>query len=91
MDADHIDVTATPGTEGTMNITIQVPASWIGVPLRIRVEPDELAQTELTAKERHARGLAAMERLAARGGLGIEDPVAWQREIRKDRPLPGRE
>ena len=22
---------------------------------------------------------------------GIEDPVAWQREIRKDRPLPGRE
>jgi hypothetical protein len=20
----------------------------------------------------------------------IEDPVAWQREIRKDRPLPGR-
>ena len=21
----------------------------------------------------------------------IEDPVAWQREIRKDRPLPGRE
>jgi antitoxin component of MazEF toxin-antitoxin module len=25
-------------------------------------------------------------------GLGmIKDPVAWQREIRKDRPLPGRE
>ncbi len=22
---------------------------------------------------------------------GIEDPAAWQREIRKDRPLPGRE
>ena len=21
----------------------------------------------------------------------IEDPVAWQREIRKDRPLPGRD
>lgn len=25
-------------------------------------------------------------------GLGsIKDPVAWQREIRKDRPLPGRD
>jgi antitoxin component of MazEF toxin-antitoxin module len=22
---------------------------------------------------------------------GISDPVAWQREIRKDRPLPGRD
>ena len=22
---------------------------------------------------------------------GITDPVAWQREIRKDRPLPGRD
>ena len=22
---------------------------------------------------------------------GIKDPVKWQREIRKDRPLPGRE
>lgn len=29
---------------------------------------------------------------AAPGGLaGIKDPVAWQREVRKDRPLPGRD
>lgn len=29
---------------------------------------------------------------AAPGGLAsIKDPVAWQRELRKDRPLPGRE
>ncbi|RZK37743.1 MAG: hypothetical protein EOO61_08610 [Hymenobacter sp.] len=29
----------------------------------------------------------------ARGGSGtsITDPVAWQREIRQDRPLPGRD
>lgn len=34
----------------------------------------------------------ALERLAAAAGLShIEDPVEWQREIRKDRPLPGRE
>lgn len=34
----------------------------------------------------------ALERLAARGGLtGITDPIEWQRSVRKDRPLPGRE
>jgi hypothetical protein len=34
---------------------------------------------------------AALKEIADRGGLGIEDPSEWQREIRKDRPLPGRE
>lgn len=33
-----------------------------------------------------------LERLAASKAFAeIDDPVAWQREIRKDRPLPGRE
>lgn len=34
-----------------------------------------------------------MEEIAKRGTAfkEIEDPGAWQREIRKDRPLPGRE
>ena len=42
--------------------------------------------------ECRARALAALRRLAARGGIrSIPDPVAWQREQRKDRPLPGRE
>ena len=42
--------------------------------------------------ERRERALAALQRLAARGGIrSIPDPVAWQREQRKDRPLPGRE
>jgi len=33
-----------------------------------------------------------MEQIAERGTVfkSIQDPVAWQREIRKDRPLPGR-
>ena len=34
----------------------------------------------------------ALAKIAARGGVkSIPDPVAWQREIRKDRPLPGRD
>ncbi len=33
----------------------------------------------------------AVRNLQAIGAFGtIKDPVAWQREIRKDRPLPGR-
>ena len=39
-------------------------------------------------------GVAAaliMEKMASRKALSeIKDPSAWQREIRKDRPLPGR-
>ena len=32
-----------------------------------------------------------MEKMAARNALSeIKDPSAWQREIRKDRPLPSR-
>ena len=38
------------------------------------------------------RMAAALQRMADRQALSyIDDPAAWQREIRKDRPLPGRE
>ena len=46
-------------------------------------------------KNSEPNGKQAMEilqKIADRGGIqSILDPVAWQREIRKDRPLPGRE
>jgi hypothetical protein len=36
--------------------------------------------------------LAALRQLQERGTFRqITDPVAWQREIRQDRPLPGRD
>lgn len=40
-----------------------------------------------------ARRKQALEELRALGGLGniIPDPAAWQRELREDRPLPGRD
>ena len=40
-----------------------------------------------------AKMVAALEKLAALGTLEktIPDPVAWQREIREDRPLPERD
>ena len=33
---------------------------------------------------------AALEALAAGGGPSIPDPVEWERDVRTDRPLPGR-
>ena len=51
--------------------------------------PGESAQGK---RARGARMAAALERIAARGGIqSIPDPAAWQREMREDRPLPGRD
>ena len=42
--------------------------------------------------ERGRRMVEILEKLAAMNAFSeISDPVEWQREIRKDRPLPGRE
>ena len=47
---------------------------------------------EETESGRGRRMAAVLQRMADRGALAhIDDPAAWQREIRKDRPLPGRE
>lgn len=39
------------------------------------------------AERQHHLGIVAK----GGSGLSIPDPVAWQREIRADRPLPGRD
>ena len=37
------------------------------------------------------RAMAILQKIADRGGIeSIPDPDKWLREIRKDRPLPGR-
>ncbi len=47
--------------------------------------------TEQEAGQR-VKTLDSLRRIAARGGIkNIPDPARWQREIRQDRPLPGRE
>jgi len=57
----------------------------------IRVYVTVLDQTP-TITDRGKRMAEFLERLAASNAFkDIEDPSEWQREIRKDRPLPGRE
>jgi hypothetical protein len=51
---------------------------------------DGTAHTDTTTQGQ--RMAQALERLAEANAFAhIQDPVEWQREIRKDRPLPGRE
>lgn len=56
----------------------------------------KLAKTENVTKRQGFNGsevATIMAEIAARGTAfqDIDDPVAWQKEIRQDRPLPGRD
>lgn len=56
------------------------------LPVRRRRETPEQRAARI------AEAIGALERLAAAGAFDhIEDPGEWQREIREDRPLPGRD
>jgi hypothetical protein len=60
-----------------------------GVPVQVTL----LQQPKtLSDEERRRRILETLNALAASGAAAaFGDPLEWQREIRKDRPLPGRE
>ncbi len=52
----------------------------------------ESASPSISDAQRRARLAEALENAAALDPYGeIADPVAWQREQREERPLPGRE
>lgn len=70
---------------GRMHVLLSVPGS-SDLPKRKRVVPT-------ASPEMLARRLEALEAVRAMGGLKdlIPDPAAWQREIREDVVLPGRE
>jgi hypothetical protein len=61
---------------------------------RVRVHVTLLDPVPTDEEEviRGRRRAEALERLAARGGVAsVPDPLAWEREMREDRPLPGRD
>jgi hypothetical protein len=60
----------------------------LALPVSVTILRDE----PFSAAQAGERMAAALEKLAASQSVaGIEDPVAWQRETRRDRPLPGRD
>jgi|KNS12BottometaT_FD_k123_96126_2 hypothetical protein len=58
----------------------------------ISVQVTFIEESSLPKDRSHGQEMAIiLEKLAASGTLSkIKDPVSWQREIRKDRSLPGR-
>lgn len=61
----------------------------------VRLLNEKLAKRETVSLKKEPNGKEIAEIMAEMAGRGlafqdITDPVAWQRETRKDRPLPGR-
>jgi hypothetical protein len=65
------------------------PPSQQSMPVHVTVLQEEEAQAPIVRGPGMAR---ALEEIAKAGGLSsISDPAEWQRELRRDRPLPLRE
>jgi hypothetical protein len=69
---------------------------WIGpAPPPSPAVPVHVTLLEERTEHSPNRGRAmasALEALARAGGISaIPEPAAWQRDVRRDRPLPGRE
>ncbi len=66
-------------------------ASAEGIPVEVTVLRDRRLSAS-RASDAGKRMAAALEKLADSGAVAdIEDPVTWQRRIRQDRRLPGRD
>ena len=69
----------------------QAPESQTDMPLRV----DVTALEQQVPSDEHARGhamAALLDQLAERRTFSaISDPLKWQRELRQDRVLPGRD
>lgn len=60
--------------------------------VRVRVTILDKVPLPSTEDTQGSRMAAALAKIAARGSLcQIPDPALWERDIRQDRPLPGRE
>jgi hypothetical protein len=58
----------------------------------VRVHVTLLEPVTAPVPEQGRRMAEALERLAALAGVAsVADPMAWEREMRQDRPLPGRD
>jgi hypothetical protein len=76
-----------PNADGTVHLPLPSDLRNSRVRVTATLEAD-IPESEQPSRE---MALAALKRLRERGTFrGIADPVAWQREIRSDRPLPGR-
>ena len=90
------------GADGSLKLLVPLPA-WLKPGRRhivLVVEEAPGARAKASAKTsampskkvnaKRSNPVDALRKIARKGGVGIKDPVAWQRAERRDRPLPGR-
>ncbi len=66
----------------------QIPRQWRQRPIKVQVTMlDDLPKPEISANN---KAVEILQKIADNGGPGIDDPVAWEREMRQDNPLLGR-
>ena len=76
--------------DGTLHLPL--PAELRGGKIRVEAKMEAVEKSEVSEEQRKAELLEIMERIRARNPFkDITDPVAWQREMREDVVLPGRE
>jgi hypothetical protein len=79
-----------PDPDGSVHLPL--PADMRQGKVRVIATLIPVAESPELDAERRVLTMASLRRIAARGGIRhISDPTRWQREIRQDRPLPGRE
>jgi hypothetical protein len=79
-----VETVAEVDASGWLSIRVPAPAGCSPGPVEALV----VLQTRDGATTESA--VDCLERIAQAGGLDIEDPVAWQREVRSERSLPNR-
>ena len=71
-------------------LTMNVPVS-ADLPVGLVEVTVALAKPNPRLVSNNRNAVAILREIAARGDVHVPDPVAWQREVRADRPLPGRD
>ena len=82
-----------PDADGTLHLPL--PAELLGGKVKVTATlavAEESGKTVRATPEMVRQRMAALARLRELNPFReVVDPVAWQREIRQDRPLPGRD
>ena len=81
-----------PDADGTLHLPLpaELRRGMVKVEAKLEAAPAETSGT--SAEERRQSVLGIMERIRARNPFqNVRDPAAWQREMRADVELPGRE
>jgi hypothetical protein len=79
-----------PDVDGTLHLPI--PAEMRSSKVKVTATLESVGGLVVASDSEIKKRLEALEQLRKLNPFReIADPVAWQREIRKDRPLPGRD